>query len=142
MSEYRTVDPSKANVDLDVVTLVDYTILSPNGSITEPLDNTVDDMPVTLQLIMTDGLGRITSPDGRTLIINKVGKLTAFSPFPELTPTQRGDLDRLLNRWKVTSLPLRWLDFATHAMLIEDGDNLLTMPPGARELVIDDEHEL
>jgi hypothetical protein len=139
MSEYKIVDPSKANVDLDVVTLVDYTIMSPTGAVLDPTETSEHLMPITLHLFMEDGLGRITSPDGRTILINKVGKLTALSPFPELTGTQRGDLNRILHRWKTGSIPLRWLDFGTHAMLLEDGDNLVTMPPGQRELVIDDE---
>jgi hypothetical protein len=139
VSEYRSIDPAKANVDLDVISVADYTLIAPNGSTTYALENTTGSMPVTLHLVLSGGLGRITSPDGRTLIVNEVERLSLFSEFPILTPTQRADLNRLLLSWKQQSLPLRFLDFGTHALLLEDKDNLLTIPPGQRELVIGDD---
>lgn len=131
MTDYRIVDPSQAKVDLDAMSLLEYT-LSPS-----PDDAVAGDVAtVTASFLLVGGLGRVTVMDGRSVLVNRVEKLAFSADFPNLTVEQRQQMGLLLSRWQTTGMPLRFLDFISHALLLEDSDNLVIIPAGHRDLLV------
>lgn len=119
---YR-IDPSRASIDFDCMTLDSYTL-----SVSNPHDDT---HATTAELNLYGGLGRIS--------IEKIGdhftsddelsaKASGF--FPELTKDQIDEIDILLENWRRRSTPLRFLLFSDRAVILEDSDRFIILPAG------------
>lgn len=122
----RFLDPSKAIVDIDVTGLT-YFSLVPHG---------MGAMPGAWEISLTlaGGLGRIPGPDGIPVITDKVNHMQISGIYVDLESEHAVMLKGVLERWMVSNMPLRFLDFGEEALLMEDGDNYVTLPPGTRNV--------
>jgi hypothetical protein len=128
VSERRKVDPSRAEVDLDMVTLIDHILIDQESE--------TGSFEIHVQLIFEGGLGLLRPPNGNIVHVQELTSMQVTSTYPALSGEESDALTRLLGRWQRASMPLRFLDFGDHALLLEDGDNVINLPPGARKLQI------
>lgn len=128
------VDPADAAVDLDVMTLEMF----------EELDTPVvlgdEEAPrdLAVRIRLTGGLGRVVGPLGQPLLIDEVDTLEFTAIWPAVPDSDRGAALALLARWHDLNIPLRFLDFSTLGLLVEDDTHHLTVPPARRSLTLPD----
>lgn len=122
-----TLDPSKAFVDIDGMSLFKYKI-TPLGS------ETNDEREfVNVEIFLSGGLGRVYIDGiGNKFIENQV-QIGASSIF-NLTEADITKMSELFSNWQKVSPPLRYLDFGEKAVVLEDSDTFIVMPKGDREL--------
>lgn len=126
MMEKYSVNPSEAYIDIDMMALKDY-------KIGEETFLSVPDQPEPasgriIEIRLAEGLGRVLEDDGRQLIIENIENLEMSSFFTGMTVEHITALDRMLRRWKDLNIPLRFLDFGSNSLLLEDGDNCISFP--------------
>jgi hypothetical protein len=115
------INPSLATIDLDSVTLTTFD-LTPSA-----------DGSATLSISLTGGLGRLVI-DRKHMLTDAVSEVTISGTFNEITAPQCADITTILNRWAGVNMPLRFLDFGGRAMLMEDEQQYLLLPPGPRHV--------
>jgi hypothetical protein len=135
----RSIDPSKAVVDIDVMDLTSFTLSPAHTSLTA--DGSLDGEPVGLLLEahLAGGLGRITVGE-RIILTDQVDDIAVTGLFTDLTGNQHAELRDLLEGWATMNTPLRFLDFGDRAMIMEDGTQFIVIPAGPRHVRLRDGH--
>lgn len=124
-----TIDPSNAAVDFDNMTLTGYSIM-PNG----PVESTQGPvLSVLLTVNLTGGLGRMAF-NGEQLLTNDIRTVAVSGVFLKNDPTVEDQMRLLLDKWQSWNTPLRFLDFGDKAMLLEDQETFIVLPPGERHV--------
>ncbi len=122
-----TLDPAKASIDLDGMSLFNYKI-----TILDRPSND-DKKFINLDIALSGGLGRIFIDGlGNKFVENEV-QASASSIF-NIPESDIKNMDEMLSNWKKVSPPLRYLDFGEEAVILEDSDTFIIMPKGNREL--------
>jgi hypothetical protein len=122
-----TLDPAKASIDLDGMSLFNYKI-----TILDRPSND-DKKFINLDIALSGGLGRVFIDGlGNKFVENEV-QASASSIF-NIPESDIKNMDELLSNWKKVSPPLRYLDFGEKAVILEDSDTFIIMPKGNREL--------
>lgn len=125
----RYLDPSQAIVDVDVTGLTFYSLV--------PQAPDAKDVPPgswTMSITLAGGIGRVPGPGGTPVITDKVNHMQISGVYLTLEPEHVGQMTGLLERWMQSNMPLRFLDFGEEALLMEDGQNYITLPPGSRNV--------
>jgi hypothetical protein len=122
-----TLDPSKAFVDIDGMSLFKYNI-TPLG------DKSDDDREfVKVEISLSGGLGRVYIDGLGNKFVEDEVQIGASSIFT-LTDKDIAKMSELFSNWRKVSPPLRYLDFGEKAVVLEDSDTFIVMPKGNREL--------
>jgi hypothetical protein len=133
MSDERQIlDPSRAIVDLDVMTLAEFQV-SPAGVMFDD-ENSVMAKRYSVTVILTGGLGRIPDPQGNSVIVDRVNSLRVSGVYADLSDEQVLKMRHLLDLWQRMNTPLRFLDYADKAFLLEDTETLVVLPNGERHI--------
>lgn len=131
-----TVDPSRATIDFDAMSLTNFDIFDQPriyGSSGEFLGS-----GVRVQVLLTGGLGRMQVSPIAARFTDNVDSVNADGIFIGIPEDKVDDMERLLKRWVEWQIPLRYLDFGDRSMILEDGDNFIILPPGVRTIKIID----
>lgn len=123
------IDPSAAAVDFDNMTLTGYSIM-PNGPVPAAHGPVLS---VMVNVNLSGGLGRINI-NGERLLTDEIDNISVSGVFLQNDPMVEDEIRRLLTKWQDWNTPLRFLDFGDKAMLIEDGDQFIVIPPGERHV--------
>lgn len=123
------IDPSKAVVDFDSISLVDY-------SITETSELSNDKLTIKVVVFLEGGLGRFYTKETGHRFIDDHIRVTAKADF-NLDDAQLKDMKELLSKWKSISPPLRYVDFGDKAIILEDSDTFMVLPKGKRNIEFD-----
>lgn len=128
----RVIDPSKAHIDLDALSLVSFSIRSSTPADLGGLP--ISGNSVTVSATMSGGLGRITGPTGLPMPIDQLESFRFTSVYQSLDDEHLELLNQLFYRWGELGILLRFVDFGDHALLLEDGDHVVVLPPGQRDV--------
>jgi hypothetical protein len=132
MSDRQSIDPSRAIVDLDVLTLQSATVRHVGAAVNPVTGGVAEGYVISIRL--TGGFGRVPDQEGRPTMVDRLDELTASGMYFGPTAEELDTLRTLLNKWRDGNLPLRFLDFTDHALLLEDGSNFVTIPAGDRHV--------
>jgi hypothetical protein len=122
-----TLDPSKAFVDIDGMSLYKYNI-TPLGSKSDE-----DREFINVEISLSGGLGRVHIDGLGNKFVEDEVQIGASSIF-NLTADDITKMAELFLNWQKVSPPLRYLDFGEKAVILEDSDTFIVMPKGNREL--------
>lgn len=127
------IDPALAMVDFDAMSLTSYS-LEPAPQV--PTTVGMFSPGIAVDVNLEGGLGRMrgAAPNGDDLFAENVELLTASGLFVNLTGSDREELNMMLGRWRDMNVPLRFLDFGTQAMLMEDESHFVILPSGPRNV--------
>lgn len=131
-----TIDPSRAAIDFDAMSLQQFKIFEqPNvvGPHLAPLGT-----GYRVHVVLTGGIGRMQVSPVANRFTDNVDSVTADGVFLALPENKLNDLKDILKRWVDWQTPLRYLDFGDRSMILEDGDNFIILPPGMRTIKIVD----
>lgn len=126
MEEKYSINPAEAYIDIDMMSLKSFSI----GEETV-VSMSAEDEPIVgrvINIVLSEGLGRILKDDGQQLLIEDVENLEMSSFFADMALEHVEALDRMLRKWVTLNTPLRFLDFGSNSLLLEDGDNCISFP--------------
>lgn len=123
------IDPSKASIDFDCMTMEGYSIEDDDG-------NTNESRPMTLTMKLSGGLGRINIEGMGSKFFDDDIKVSVDGLFTEMSSSQKTELQELMNRWQSLGTPLRFMVFKEKAVILEDGDEFIVLPPGERKVTV------
>lgn len=126
MIERYSINPAEAYIDIDMMSLKNYSIGEETLTTIPGFDSPMLGRVIHIELC--DGLGRVITEEGDHKIIEDIESLEMSSFFADMIPVHVEALDRLLNKWLTLNTPLRFLDFRTNSLLLEDGDNCIAFP--------------
>lgn len=119
------IDPMKASVDFDCMTLDSFTV----ATYTETQE------PQTVATVhLSGGLGRIQIKELGSHFTDDNLQVETRGIFGPLDDAQITEMKELFQRWKDLSTPLRYLMFSEKAVLLEDADHFIIFPPGYRHV--------
>lgn len=123
------IDPSKASIDFDCMTIDTYEVEDKN-----PQEDTA--RPITLRVHLSGGLGRVSIEGVGSKFFDEDIQVAADGLFLEMSTQQCVELTELVERWQTLNIPLRFLVFQDKAVILEDGDEFLVLPPGERRVTV------
>jgi hypothetical protein len=124
-----SIDPSQASIDLDCMTVEGFSIDDPDAGSAQA-------RPMTLEIELSGGLGKIRFEGLGSKFFDDDIQVIANGLFPEMSDAQKTELNTLMERWRSLSIPLRFMVFAEKAVLLEDSDEFLVLPPGERKVTV------
>lgn len=133
MDEHRRIiDPSKAYIDLDALSLESFSV---HSSTAEELGGVLAaPLAVTVTAVLKGGLGKITGPTGEAMRVDRLEELEITSIYLSIDDEHLTIVQDLLQRWGQLGILLRFVDFGDHALLLEDGDHVIVLPAGQRNV--------
>jgi len=122
------INPRQASIDIDCMSVSSFRIE----------DSTESDgpRPISLHLNLTGGIGRISIEGLGDALVDDTIEVEASGDFPQMTSSQRDELSKLVVKWQELSVPLRFLVFSEKAVILEDSDEFIILPPGVRRVTV------
>lgn len=126
MIERYSINPAEAYIDIDMMSLKEYSIGEETLTVIPGFDQPM--LGRQINLVLSEGLGRVITENGEHKLVEDIESLEMTSFFADMRTEHVEALNRLLEKWVTLNTPLRFLDFRTNSLLLEDGDNCIALP--------------